>query len=199
MTYPKLTRYVEWDEEYPITQLDFTIASDPSLKALSEYTRGVKTKTIYHNPTDPTDVIVSKEFTEDYDNRELIIKFTWLDNLNNVFTSKTKVVTLSETEWESRFRDQRERVFDDLKGRAKRFNAEQYIDAIYTQFAAEKLDYVNTGSSLFADSIKGFLLIDTDLLPDGVEKRGIVQLQTLLNSSLDGEVKVYETLVFLTS
>lgn len=197
--YPKLTYYLQWDENYPIEQIDFTIASNPALRNFSEYDKGKKTKTYYHNPKDSEDVVVTKEFVERYQDLQLDIIFTWFDQKNGIFAQKTKTVDLNASEWESRFRAQRERIFDDLKGRAKKYNAEHYIDAIYSQFSAEKLDFVNTGSFLFSQTIQGFLMIDSSLMPDGVEKRGVEQLQALLNASLDGVVKVYETLIHLTT
>lgn len=196
---PRIVNYLVWDGIEPIHQIDFTIAANPSLRSFSTYTKGKKTATYYHDKDDISNVVVMKEFKERYVDLEIDIEFTWFDQSNDIFTSKIKTVDLNGAEWEERFRSQRVRVFDDLKNRAKKYGAENYIQAIYNQFSQEKQNFENTGDTIFAQSIQGFLLIDTELMPEGVERRGVEALQGLLNASLDGIVKVYETLIYLTT
>lgn len=195
-----LSDYIDLNTDRNIEAIDFTIECNPSLKVITKYNiRGKKDYTNYVDRNTDS-VVVKKEFVEDYENHVLNINFTWYDRSNEVFATKQKIIDIpDEGQWAARFRKQRESIMDDLKGRAKKFGAAHYVDIIYNAFSTEKENFVQTGSSLFADSIVGTIMIDTKAMEEGVEKRKITQIQAILNSSLDGKNKVYETLVYLTT
>lgn len=196
----RLSDLVDLGSDRIIENIDFTIESNPSLKAVSFYSiKGKKERTEYRN-RETDEVVVEKIFTEDYENKNLQISFVWYDRDGNQFAQKIKLIDIpNEAQWESRFRSQRERIMDDLKGRAKKYNASQYIIELYSFFNIEKQDFVETGSLKFADAVRATLAKDTSTITDTEEKARTEMVKTLLNTSLDGEVKVYETLVFLTT
>ena len=199
--YPNILNYILWDGKQPLNSIDFITAPNPPLKEDKDgqyNDAGVKIKTDLLG-SKYGELCVRRIFTENPEERTVKIQFQWFNSDGSIFETKETVVEFSYAQWEKRLITQRERIFNDLKGRAKKFNVESYIDAIYNEFYTEKLDFETTGSLMFSQSIAGFILIDTDSLEDGARKRSIIELQTILNNSLDGVNKVYETLIYLTS
>ena len=199
--HPNILNYILWDGKQPLSSIDFIIAPNPPLKEDKEgqyNDRGVKVKTDLLGSKNG-ELCVRRLFTENPEKRTVHIQFQWFNADGSIFDIKETVVEFSYAQWEDRLIKQRERIFNDLKGGAKRYGADSYISAIYKQFHAEKLDFETTGSSRFAQSISEFMLIDTDLLEDEDKKGSIIGLQTILNTSLDGVNKVYETLIRLTT
>lgn len=196
--HPRLLDYILWDGQTPLHSIDFIAAPNPPLKGQDTYnSRGVKTESNLTGSRDG-EVCVKRVFTERYEDKELDIQFQWINDDGSIFCIKDKTVSLSEAQWQSRFRKQREFIFDDIKGRAKTFNAEHYVDILYSYFKEEKQDFVETGSPMFKDAVLETLQIDVSGL--GAEEQQVVgTVQTILNESLDGQVKIHETLVYLTS
>lgn len=195
----RLADYLELDITRNIEAIDFTVECSPSLKSVTTYTdRGKKSNTLYTD-RNTGELVVKKEFIEDYENFILRIEFTWYDRNGEKFATKTKLFDMpDEGQWAARFRRQRERIMDDLKGRAKKYNATHYIDILYAFFKDEKQDFVETGSLAFANAIQATLEIDEATSPEN--KRGNIKIvQDILNNSLDGENKVHETLIYLTT
>ena len=199
--YPNILNYILWDGKQPLNSIDFITAPNPPLKEDKEgqyNDAGVKIKTDLLGSKNG-ELCVRRLFTENPKERTVHIQFQWFNADGSIFETKETTKELSYAQWENRLVDQRKRIFNDLKGRAKRLGVDSYIDAIYNEFYTEKLDFETTGSLMFAQSIEGFMLIDTDLLEDGARKRSIIDLQKILNTSLDGVNKVYETLIYLTT
>lgn len=194
----RLSDYIEFEINKDYRAIDFTVACNPSLRVIGEPNhRGKKVEVCYRDRI-TNDLVVKKEFVENYEDKELEIVFYWYDRDEKVCATKTKVIDLSEAQWESRYRKQRERVIDDLKGRAKTYGADHYVDILYAYFKDEKQDFVETGSNLFATAVRETLSADTSGLPLS-DKQEIETVKLILNNSLDGVNKIYETLIFLTT
>ena len=197
---PRILDYILWDGNTPINSIDFITAPNPPLIETDEgnyNNKGVKVKTDLMGTNDGK-LCVRRNFIEKFEDRELHIEFQWINTDDTIYCTKKKVVKLSNAQWESRFRKQRERIFDDLKGRAVKYNQEKYVDILYAYFKDEKQDFVETGSTMFKDAIIETLSIDLSEL--GVEDQKVVgTVQSILNNSLDGVNKVFETLTSLTS
>lgn len=89
-------------------------------------------------------------------------------------------------------------IFSDLKSRGKKLGAAAIIDLLYSYFGEQKRDFVETGSTMFKDAVLETLSKDRETVDD-VDKPLFDAVVTNLNRSLDGKVKVYETLVYLTT
>jgi len=196
--HPRMLDYILWDGLVPLHSIDFITACNPPLIGEDIYDlKGKKTESNLLGKNDEK-ICVKRIFTEDEPNGTLNIEFQWINDDDSIKCVKNKQVKLSNAQWESRFRKQRERIFDDLKGRAKQYNQDQYVDILYAYFKDEKLDFVETGSPMFKNAVEATLKIDLTTLP--AEQQQIIgTVQAILNNSLDGKVKVYQTLVFLTS
>lgn len=194
-----ISDYLEFNEKRNVEDINFTIECNPSLRSKNIYNEKGKKVSTEYRCRESKELVVKKLFIEDYENKKIDIEFYWYDRFNEIFAKKVKVIDIEDNaQWESRFRKQRERIFDDLKGRAKTYGAEQYVDILYAFFKDEKQDFVETGSTMFSDAVKETLQIDPSTLSDK-DKETIITIQTILNNSLDGKNKVYETLVYLTT
>lgn len=197
---PRILDYILWDGNTPINSIDFITAPNPPLIETDEgnyNSKGVKIKTDLLGYND-NKLCVRRIFVEKFEQRELHIEFQWINTDNSVHSIKNKVVKLSNAQWESRFRKQRERIFDDLKGRAVKYKQDQYVDILYAYFKDEKQDFVETGSSMFKDAVAYTLGIDLSGL-EASDQQIVGTVQSILNNSLDGKNKVFEILIFLTS
>lgn len=191
--------YILYDEQRPISSIDYSIECNPSLKVVSEYNKGKKLLTKYYGRNN-NEIVACKTFLENELGGELKIIFEWFDTEGKIMEehTKVKIVDLTPSEWFSRKRRQRVRAFDDLKSRAVKYNAGHYIDILFNFFKEELDDYYETASDLFKERIIEVLEVDlTTLTPTQQQIQGGVK--QILNASLDGVNKVYETMVYQMS
>jgi len=202
--HPRILDYILWDGITPIHSINFITTPNPPLLQSDEDAyniRGVKVKSDLLGTYD-NKLCVRRNFIEDYENRILKIHFEWFNDDGSINCVKDKIVRLSNAQWESRFRKQRERIIDDLKGRAKKYDADTYIDILYKFFKDEKEDFIETGSLIFSNkvyyihsnSIENILSEN-----DNYNTSELTIVKSILNTSLDGIEKVYETLMNLTN